>query len=80
MNEKTILYAVAAFAAAGVLYLMGRRSSTPQAQTTGDESRMAGTASLLAMDQRNTAMTDQAVAQNWAALSGLWAKQPDWYI
>jgi hypothetical protein len=83
MNAKTILWAVGAFGAAGLLFLMGRKGSAPGAATAaaGAAQLAAGSQHWYSSNAEQTAAVDKAVQQNWRDTFALMDQtQPDWWV
>ena len=79
MNAKTILYAAGAFAAAGALVLLGKKSGVMG--MSGEDERMAGVDQWFGASAGQTAGVTAAVAAaNRAALESVFKTQPDFWV
>lgn len=78
MNTKTILYAVGAFGAAGLLVLLGKRGVIG---TSGEAERMAGVNHWFGTSAGQAAgVSDAVAASNRAALESVFRTQPDFWV
>lgn len=75
-TTQTILLAVGAFGAAGLLYLVGKRASAAPAAAAVP----AGAATWYGMDARPAQVTQAAIENNWRQLDTVFKTQPDFYI
>lgn len=80
MKTQDIFWAVAAFGAAGLLFIVARKQGAGAASQSG-AGQDAAALSTWEIERRQTAITQDAIDRNWQELrDGILRSQPDWWV